>query len=44
MAGSSFAVGVGYVSKWFAPERQGEALGIYGAGNIGQSAAVARQT
>src|SRR5258708_2220643 len=40
MAGSSFAVGVGYVSKWFPPERQGGALGIYGAGNIGQSAAV----
>ena len=40
MAGSSFAVGVGYVSKWFAPERQGGALGIFGAGNIGQSAAV----
>lgn len=40
MAGSSFAVGVGFVSRWFPPERQGAALGIYGAGNIGQSAAV----
>ena len=40
MAGSSFAVGVGFVSRWFPPERQGSALGIYGAGNIGQSAAV----
>ncbi|MDE3164173.1 MAG: MFS transporter [Acidobacteriota bacterium] len=40
MAGSSFAIGVGYVSRWFPPERQGTALGIYGAGNIGQSAAV----
>jgi NNP family nitrate/nitrite transporter-like MFS transporter len=40
LAGSSFAVGVGYVSKWFPPARQGGALGIYGAGNIGQSAAV----
>ncbi|MBS1854346.1 MAG: MFS transporter [Acidobacteria bacterium] len=40
MAGSSFAIGVGYVSRWFPPERQGTALGIYGIGNIGQSAAV----
>ncbi len=40
MAGSSFAVGVGYVSRWFSLDRQGSALGIYGLGNIGQSAAV----
>ncbi len=40
MAGSSFAVGVGYVSRWYSMERQGSALGVYGAGNIGQSAAV----
>ena len=40
MAGSSFAVGVGYVSRWYAMERQGSALGVYGLGNIGQSAAV----
>ena len=40
MAGSSFAVGVGFVSRWFPPEKQGGALGIYGLGNIGQSAAV----
>jgi MFS transporter, NNP family, nitrate/nitrite transporter len=40
MAGSSFAIGVGYVSRWFPPEKQGTALGIYGLGNIGQSAAV----
>jgi NNP family nitrate/nitrite transporter-like MFS transporter len=39
-AGSSFAVGVGYVSRWAPPERQGSALGVYGLGNIGQSAAV----
>ena len=39
-AGSSFAVGVGFVSRWFPPEKQGGALGIYGLGNIGQSAAV----
>ena len=40
MAGSSFAVGVGYVSRWFSMEHQGSALGVYGLGNIGQSAAV----
>jgi NNP family nitrate/nitrite transporter-like MFS transporter len=40
MAGSSFAIGVGYVSRWTPPDRQGSALGIYGLGNIGQSAAV----
>ena len=40
LAGSSFAVGVGFVSRWFPPEKQGVALGIYGLGNIGQSAAV----
>lgn len=39
-AGSSFAVGVGFVSRWFPPEKQGGALGIYGLGNIGQSAVV----
>ena len=40
IAGSSFAVGVGYVSKWFPPARQGAALGVYGLGNIGQSAVI----
>jgi len=40
IAGSSFAVGVGFVSRWFPPEQQGGALGVYGLGNIGQSAAV----
>jgi NNP family nitrate/nitrite transporter-like MFS transporter len=36
---ASFSVGVGFVSGWYQPERQGMALGIYGAGNIGQSLA-----
>jgi NNP family nitrate/nitrite transporter-like MFS transporter len=36
---ASFAVGVGFVSRWYPPRRQGTALGIYGAGNIGQSLA-----
>jgi len=40
LAGSSFAVGVGFVSRWFSAEKQGSALGVYGLGNIGQSAAV----
>ena len=40
VAGSSFAIGVGYVSRWYPMERQGSALGVYGLGNIGQSAAV----
>jgi MFS transporter, NNP family, nitrate/nitrite transporter len=40
LAGSSFAVGVGYVSRWSPPEKQGGVLGVFGMGNIGQSAAV----
>ncbi|MFZ2491773.1 MAG: MFS transporter [Thermoanaerobaculia bacterium] len=36
---ASFSVGVAYVSRWFPPEAQGKALGIYGAGNFGQSLA-----
>ncbi|HTT32278.1 MAG TPA: MFS transporter [Methylomirabilota bacterium] len=40
LAGSSFAVGVGFVSRWYPKEKQGGALGVYGMGNIGQSAAV----
>ena len=31
-AGSSFAVGIPYVSRWFPKERQGFALGVYGMG------------
>jgi NNP family nitrate/nitrite transporter-like MFS transporter len=36
---ASFSVGVGFVSGWYPPQKQGTALGIYGAGNIGQSLA-----
>jgi NNP family nitrate/nitrite transporter-like MFS transporter len=36
---ASFSVGVGFVSGWYPPHKQGSALGIYGAGNIGQSLA-----
>ena len=35
LAGGSFAVGVTYVSHWYPPEKQGTALGIFGAGNVG---------
>lgn len=39
IAGSSFAVGIPYVSKWFPPHTQGFALGIYGVGNAGNALA-----
>ena len=35
LAGGSFAVGVAYVSRFFPSGRQGTALGIFGAGNVG---------
>ncbi len=35
IAGGSFAVGIAYVSKWFPTEKQGTALGVFGAGNVG---------
>ena len=35
VAGGSFAVGIAYVSRWYPPEKQGTALGIFGAGNVG---------
>ena len=40
VAGTTFPVGVGFTSRWFAPAKQGTALGVYGMGNIGQSIAV----
>lgn len=36
---ASFSVGVAFISGWYPPEKQGFALGIYGAGNVGQSLA-----
>jgi NNP family nitrate/nitrite transporter-like MFS transporter len=39
LALASFSVGVAFTSGWYPPERQGAALGVYGAGNIGQSLA-----
>ncbi|MBU0585868.1 MAG: MFS transporter [Alphaproteobacteria bacterium] len=35
LAGGSFAIGVAYVSHWYPREKQGTALGIFGAGNVG---------
>jgi MFS transporter, NNP family, nitrate/nitrite transporter len=35
IVGGSFTVVITYVSKWFPKEKQGTALGIVGAGNIG---------
>lgn len=35
IAGGSFSVSITYVSKFFPPEKQGAALGIVGAGNVG---------
>src|SRR4249920_1444657 len=40
MAGSSFAVGAAFVSRWTPAARQGTALGVYGLGTMGQSLAV----
>lgn len=35
LAGGSFIVGISYTSRWFPKEKQGTALGIFGAGNAG---------
>lgn len=39
MAGTSFAVGIAYVSKFFPPTRQGLVLGIVALGNFGTAVA-----
>jgi NNP family nitrate/nitrite transporter-like MFS transporter len=39
-AGAGFAIGVPFVNRWFTPDKQGLALGIYGVGNIGTAVAV----
>ncbi|MGB7982166.1 MAG: nitrate/nitrite transporter [Candidatus Nanopelagicales bacterium] len=36
-AGNSFSVGIAWVSAWWPRERQGVALGVFGAGNVGAS-------
>jgi NNP family nitrate/nitrite transporter-like MFS transporter len=35
LAGGSFSVGTPYVARWFPKDRQGMAMGVYGAGNSG---------
>jgi len=37
MAGNSFSVGIAWNSAWFSRGRQGLALGVFGAGNVGAS-------
>ena len=35
VSGASFAIGVPFVSEWYPPDRQGQALGLYGIGTAG---------
>ncbi|MDT9599901.1 nitrate/nitrite transporter [Sphingosinicella rhizophila] len=37
IAGGAFSVGVSYVSKFYPKSKQGTALGIFGAGNVGSA-------
>jgi MFS transporter, NNP family, nitrate/nitrite transporter len=37
IAGNSFSVGIAWNSAWFPKNRQGFALGVFGAGNVGAS-------
>jgi NNP family nitrate/nitrite transporter-like MFS transporter len=37
MAGNAFSVGIAWCSAWFPRNRQGFALGVFGAGNVGAS-------
>ncbi len=37
LAGTSFAVGIAWVSAWYPASHQGFALGVFGAGNVGAS-------
>lgn len=36
-AGNAFSVGIAWVSAWYPQSRQGFALGVFGAGNVGAS-------
>src|SRR6476469_8985005 len=40
LAGSAFSIGAAFVSRWTPPAIQGTALGMFGLGLLGQSAAV----
>lgn len=37
LAGNAFNIGISWNSAWFPRERQGAALGVFGAGNVGAS-------
>ena len=37
LAGNSFTVGIAWNAAWYPKERQGLALGVFGAGNVGAS-------
>ncbi|OAV02662.1 MFS transporter [Moraxella catarrhalis] len=37
LAGGSFSVGIAYVAKWFEADKQGFAMGVFGAGNAGSA-------
>lgn len=37
LAGGSFSVGTPYVARWFSRDRQGLAMGVFGAGNSGSA-------
>ena len=37
LAGGSFSVGTPYVARWFPKDRQGLAMGVFGAGNSGSA-------
>lgn len=39
MAGSTFAISLTFVSKWYPPQKQGFILGIAGMGNLGSAGA-----
>ncbi|BCJ85180.1 MFS transporter [Effusibacillus dendaii] len=39
MAGTSFAIGISSVAKWYPPEKQGLVLGVTGMGNFGTAVA-----
>jgi NNP family nitrate/nitrite transporter-like MFS transporter len=37
IAGNSFSVGIAWTAAWYPKEKQGLALGVFGAGNVGAS-------
>src|SRR5262249_14378945 len=37
LAGNSFSVGIAWCAAWYPKDKQGLALGVFGAGNVGAS-------